>query len=259
MMAGMRWAWVTGCVAAWFAGPAAADLVGVRAGGGLWNYDPQGSIELDGNAADLEEDLGLESEMDTTYWIDFDTPPLIPGIQARFNRLKVTGATGVGDTFDFGGTSFTAGTTVNSAIDLDHYDVTVYYGLPIPFVNLDLGLNAKIFDGTVEVSEETVGREQRDVTGGMPMVYGRARVDVPQTNFFATGEGMGFAFDTNRIWDYEIKAGYEIKLGFIANATLGASVGYRNMGLLLEDIGPVRTDVEVDGVTAGVYLGVGIF
>ena len=136
---------------------------------------------------------------------------------------------------------------VQSSLDLEQLDITLYYELLDNWVNLDAGITARDLDGELLVQEiGGTAASRTEVDGVIPMGYLAARFDLPLTGVSVGAEGKVISFDGDSIYDVNAYGQFEI-----AVVTLRA--GYREMSIDYEDSDD-KLDVEIGGpfISAGV-------
>lgn len=225
---------------------AAADtILGVYAGAGQWQAD------YSGNAGDPSiniKTLGLNESDNNFYYIALEHPaPIIPNIKLQKVDISSQQTATIDQTFTIDGTTFTAGTEVESDFDLSHIDMVLYYEILDNWLNLDLGLNVRKFDGYV-TAENEFESESVDLDETIPMLYAKAQFNLPFSGFSAGVEGSGISYDGNRLTDYTARVHYM----FDSVLDLGVEVGYRTMSLKIDE--DVTADVELKGPYAAVLF-----
>lgn len=229
---------------------AAADtILGVYAGAGQW----QG--EYSGNAGDPSIDvktLGMDEEDNNYFYIALEHPvPIIPNIKLQKMDISSQQTAIINQSFTIDGTTFVAGAEVASDFDLSHTDIVLYYELLDNWVNLDLGLNIRKFDGYVTAEGNFGGditRESVDLDEAIPMIYAKAQFDLPLTGFSVGLEGNAISYDGNRLTDYSAKVQYM----FDSVLDLGLEIGYREMSLDIDE--DVTADVQLKGPYAALLF-----
>ena len=229
---------------------AAADtILGVYAGAGQW----QG--EYSGNAGDPSIDvksLGMDEEDNNYYYIALEHPvPIIPNIKLQKMDITSEQTATIYQSFTIDGTTFIVdpinGTEVASDFDLSHMDIVLYYELLDNWVNLDVGLNIRKFDGHVTaVSEFTA--ESVELDEAIPMIYAKAQFDLPLTGFSVGLEGNAINYEDNRLTDYSAKLQYM----FDSALDIGLEVGYREMSLEVDE--DVTADIQLKGPYAALLF-----
>ncbi len=224
-----------------------ADAVGVRASAGLWSYDVSGVVRDDPSAAnnvDLKADLGINEDEVFNGFVYIEHPvPLLPNVRLGTTDLKLAG-TGTTDGFTWNGTPVPAG-TATSNVDLSHTEIGLYYEIIDVGFDLDLGVNVKLFDGTVTMtSGGTTATSSFDET--IPMLY--ASVGVPLIAGFAIGGDFSYvSYDGDKFQDYFLN------VRWVSDFLLGVEVGYRSFTIDYED-GDEFADAKIDGPYVNVRL-----
>lgn len=225
---------------------AAADsILGVYAGAGQWQADYSGDA---GDPSINVNELGLSEEDNNFYYIALEHPvPIIPNIKLQKMDISSEQTAVINQTFTIDGTTFTAGTEVATDFDLSHMDIVLYYELLDNWVNLDVGLNIRKFDGHV-IAVSEFESESVDLDEAIPMVYAKAQFDLPLTGFSMGLEGNVISYDDNRLTDYSAKLHYM----FDSVLDLGLEIGYREMSLEVDD--DVEADIQLKGPYAALLF-----
>ena len=232
----------------------ADTLLGLYLGADYWATQTSGGL---GSSPDLQN-FDFEDKEFGSFYIALEHPiPLIPNAKLKYNDLKLDGSAAISESFKFGDNVYKVNSTLTGDGDLSHIDYVLYYEIfDNDLVSIDLGLSAKQFDGYVAVQGDvqTLGsaEETIDMNGFVPLAYGAVQFGLPFTGLSAFAEGSFLAFDDSKIQDYQIGVAWE----FIDNMAVDVAlkVGYRAMLLELDDIDDIYTDVEVDGVFAGLQV-----
>jgi len=226
-------------------------IFGVYAGGGVWSTDVDGDFTFVGvggnDEIDLSEDLDLEGESNTVLYVAVEHPlPFIPNIKLQRSEMTSDSTTTLTESIDFDDVTFPVNEVVNSTIDLSHTDATLYYELLDNWVSLDVGLTIRLFDGEIDISSESDPNltDTLDIDAPIPMLYGKARVDLPFSGFSVAAEINTLKY----VSDLTIKAAYESPYRF------GVEAGYRTFSLSLDDIDDLDTSLDFDGVYMGLTL-----
>ena len=159
--------------------------------------------------------------------------------------------------FQFEDTVFQIGTTASTVADFTHNDLILYYEIfDNDLISIDLGINAKQFDGTILVKgvEQTTGEVSvsTDFSGYVPMAYAAAQVGLPFTGLSIFAEGSLLSIGDSKIQDYQVGVAWE----FIDNMAVDVAVkvGYRSLVVELDDLDNLYTDFEVTGPFAGIQF-----
>ena len=238
---------------------AQADTIfGVYAGAARWTQEYSGTFGSNPSDSDevciggcnfnidIENDLGLDEEDGDTLWIAIEHPvPLLPNIKLERNELKTSGQNtlALGQGFTYGDETF-ANTTVSTDFDLSHNDYVLYYEVLDNWVNLDIGIDIKQFDGKVAVTDvnNTARTVEEKLDAPIPMLYLAARFDLPLTGLSFGAQGAGISAAGATLKDIRFNIAYEFAFG------LGIEAGQRNMTIEIdEDEEDVFGDLEFKG------------
>ena len=209
-----------------------ADALGLYAGVGVWQADADNRIDVDALSAD---DIKLGDDNSNFAYIALEHPiPLIPNV--RLQQVDI----------DLNGNGAAA-----LDIDMTHQDAILYYEFLDNWVNLDLGLSARRYDGSATAIASGT-RLKLNVDGVVPMIYGKAQFDLPFTGWSVGADVNATDFSGDRIADLSVKVAYESDL--IPLFGLGAEIGYRHMSMELDDLDDFGSDLTVEGPYAAVTL-----
>jgi len=234
---------------------AQADLlftVGAKANS--WTAKPSGELD-DGVSADGENDgLGLDSNSGTNVTLFFEHPvPVVPNVRLRQTSLEMDGSGFL--TTDFNGIRYAE--QVDSDLDLSHTDATLYWGLPlpVPYVDINLGLTARMFGGEAIVEGQTTGRrEEVELDFTLPMGFVEAQVGTP-FGIYAAAEINAIGYDGNSLTDTVLTLGYDLPVPVV---DLGLEVGHRALSMKTnKDTTDIETDFDVSGIFYGASFAVG--
>lgn len=228
-----------------------ADFLGVYAGAEKWNFDLDGSLSSLGSDIDINRDLGLKDDSANVYYVAFEHPiPFLPNLMLQKTSLEGNSTGTATQDFSFQSGNYVTGQSLLTNYDLSHTDYTLYYEILDNWVNLDLGLSARDFDGFVDVrpnSTTVPGVNTRvDISGTVPMLYGKAQFDLPFTGLSAGGKVNLGQFNDDKISDIKAYVAYEGESGF------GVEAGYRIFELEFDDFDQLNSDLTLDGFYAAI-------
>jgi len=224
---------------------AQADFVGLNIGAKHWTPDVSGSFSsaTDGKIS-LNSDLGYDDEKSTSLHISFEHPvPLLPNIKYQGYDLNSSSSANV-SSITFDGRPYSG--QINSTLDLSHNDIVLYYELLDNWINIDLGVDLKMFDGKVSINDNT-NTSTIDVEETIPMLYLAARFDLPLTGLYIGANIQQLSIGDNSAEDSTLMIGYETKIG------LGIEGGIKTFTLDLEDADDLNTNLEYDGIFLNGY------
>jgi outer membrane protein len=220
-----------------------ADVIGGEVNLGYYNHTLSGTAQNGEDIVDVEDDLKLESEDDIMLRAYIEHPiPALPNIRLGYRTFNHEGSGAVSKRFTWGDlTIFEVGDNIDTNLDLDIYDATLYYEILDNWLNLDLGLNVKYLNGSIDVSS-TRSRVDTDIDLPIPMLYGKARFDVPTTDLSFQVEGDFITYDDNTLYDLEAGIRYTLKFG------VGFEVGYKTFKIKIDDLEDISMDADFNGV-----------
>ncbi|BED88046.1 MULTISPECIES: TIGR04219 family outer membrane beta-barrel protein [unclassified Pseudoalteromonas] len=234
----------------------ADTLLGLYVGVDGWQSDNDGQFSYKDNAP---QDFNFEDETFISYYAALEHPvPLVPNLKLKYTELELNGSATLTDTFSFNGSDYVVGTTANTLSDLTHIDYILYYEIfDNDLISIDLGLNAKQFDGDIVVTGTTQQggtnfSETVDFSGFVPLAYGRAEAGLPFTGLSVFFEGSFLAIDDSKVQDYQVGVAWEL----IDNLAVDVAVkaGYRSMTLELDDVDDINSDIDASGPFAGIQV-----
>jgi outer membrane protein len=230
---------------------------GLEVAVGGWQQDPSGTLGYevldDGDLLDFEQDLNYEEETRFAARVIIDMPLILPNIYLMATPMEFS-ATGQKDGgFKFGDITFDPG-PFHSETVLDHLDVGLFYGIPFletasfEKLNIDLGINVRIFDYDLSVHQESTGLDESE-SGVLPvpMVFLAVQFSPIEELSFQV-EGRGVSYSGNDL--YSIIGRLKVNIF----GPLFAAGGYRYEKLELDE-----EDVLVDVEFSGPFLEVGFF
>lgn len=226
---------------------ASADTVlGVYVGAGVWQADLSGDIGVDSISF---SDLGAGEEDANYFYVALEHPvPVIPNIRLQKMDLSYSQTGVISQSFQLDDQTFTASDTIFSDIDLSHTDITLYYELLDNWVSLDLGLTARVFDGSIfaqSVASPAIA-ERVDLEATLPMLYLKTQFDLPFSGFYITAGGNAIGYDGHSLTDLSAGVGYQsdgLALDF------GVEIGLRQFSIELDDLDDeLNTNVDIDGM-----------
>jgi len=171
---------------------------------------------------------------------------LFPKIKYQYLDLDSSGSNTLSNDIIFDSLSLTSGNLDASNYDLSHDDIVLYYEILDNWVNLDIGLDIKVFDGEV-ILTDVAFTETVLIDETIPLLYLSARFDLPFSGFYIGADIMGASIDDNSLEDTSIMLGYESDSG------LGFEGGYKKFSLELNDVTDVNADLEYDGIYLNGY------
>lgn len=229
-----------------------ADIAGFEVGGYQWKPDYDGTLvstegTVIGSNIDLQSDLGFSDESHNIIWASLEHPvPMLPNFKIVSSDLDVSAFNTLTRDIVFAGETYSVSDDVTTVIDMSNTEYTFYWEILDNWVNLDLGLTLRSYDGEIALSTPTTGsnlNEQEELDFTIPLFYAKGRFDLPFTGFFVDASANIISYDDDSISDLMVGLGYESEIGF------GASLGYRTFDLDIEE-----DDIVLDAKFDGTYI-----
>ncbi len=230
---------------------ASADFIGLKLGASNWAPELTGTFSSGTNTTiDLVGELGLDDPTSSSLQLIFEHPiPILPNIKYQNFELESVGSSNIplADALSFEGESYSG--TVTSTFDLTHDDIVLYYEILDNWINLDIGIDLKRFDGEIGLSDNSGANPTSVlVDETIPLLYLSARFDLPFSGFY-----IGADINSISIGDSSAEDS-TIKLGYISESGLGIEGGFKKFSLKLDDANNLDTDLEYDGVYLNGYI-----
>ncbi len=230
-----------------------ADIAGVRISGGVFDYEVSGTIRDAATAGDnvlnLKTDLNIADDSESQAYIYIEHPiPVLPNIRLGSTSMKLAGTGTITRSFTYGGTPYSGSETLTTDLDLSHTEVGFYWEIIDIGIDLDIGLNFKIFDTTASITGSSSGAASTTIDGTIPMLYGALTIPLP-AGFSIAGDISTVSYDGSSITDYLIRLRYE------TDFALGIEAGVRNFTIDYEDTtDQTYADIEVSGPYLSLHL-----
>jgi len=242
-----------------------ADTIGGEISLGVYSHSPSGSASYTlpymplNESIDLENDLGWSDTQDVILKAYFELPlPFVPNIKLAYNNFSQSGE-GTVTSFSWGGIIGLDG-IVDTSLDLQMYDLTAYYELLDNVVEIDAGLTLRYLSGDMSVTPtadfnypgllpdfSVSAPQSTDIDMWIPLLYGKARFNVPNTDISLQFEANGLTYQDTTFYDYELSARYTFSMG------LGLEAGYKSMHIDSEDLADgLVVDVDSSGPYAAI-------
>jgi len=239
-----------------------ADTIGGEISLGVYSHTPSGSASYSEPLTGIGTDADLE---DTLYWSDAEDImfkayfehflPFIPNVKIAFSNLSHDGQGEVTD-FIWGGIEIPLQGDIATSLDLRMYDLTLYYELLDNWVEIDAGVTLRYLDGSITVNtlaafsslSTTVTSEVTNFDLFIPMLYGKTRFNIPNTDISLQLEANAIGYGDTTFYDYELSARYTLAMG------LGLEGGYKSIHLDSdEDLSDgLKADMDFSGLYASV-------
>lgn len=217
-----------------------ADVLGFSAGLSGWYAQSSGTLQSGGDPIDLESNLNFSDEALLMVYASLEHPiPILPNGKFQYFSADQVSYGNINTSFQ--GVNFNGDVQTN--LDLSNYDFILYYEVLDNYVSLDVGLNAKVFDGVLAMRQQNDANKvvNEDISEIIPMLYGNAEFTIPFLQSLSVGlEGSGMSMGDNTVMDISAKMKFRIVF-------LGMELGYRQLSAQLEDVEGIDVDVDMTG------------
>ncbi|MCX6053048.1 MAG: TIGR04219 family outer membrane beta-barrel protein [Campylobacterales bacterium] len=235
------------------ASTANADFTRVEMGAGAWTQNSSGNLTYTSNGG-TGNDKSLEKDNTSAYaWLLVKHPiPILPNLKLEYASIKNSGsATGSFKEFSVAGAA-------NTTLDMKQFDIIPYYNIldNTAWTTLDIGLDAKVANvsydatGNITINGVVNNSYSKSITLPIPLLYVRARVQVPATNIGFEADAKYIAYSSSSM--YDVKAKVDYTLGFIPVLKPAIELGYRVQKIKIDE---KATDATMDLTFAGAYAG----
>jgi outer membrane protein len=231
-------------------GSAEAEFIGLNLGIHPAKVPFANNFTNSSSSIDLVDDLNVDDPQQSSMVLILEHPiSLLPNLRYQGFNLDSSDRSSTDPGINFNGGALSAGNDASSSFDLNHDDIVLYYQLLNRWVNIDMGLDLKRFDGRISSSGLTTGNVEVDET--IPLLHLSARVPLPINGLY-----LGADINSNII-DLGISASSAqdstIKLGYESGTGLGIEGGIKSFSLQLNDTNNLNTDLEYDGLFLNGY------
>jgi outer membrane protein len=229
-------------------GTAEADFVGLNIGvhtsqsANVFNRSSSSSF-------DLVDDLNIDNTAQTSMVLILEHPiSALPNVRYQGYNLDSSESSGVSS--QNSGSTAIAGMSTTTSFDLNHEDIVLYYQLLNNWVDLDMGVDLKRFDG--QVSQVGTSGSSIDVDETIPLLYLSARVALPVSGLYVganiNANVIDLGLSQSTAQDSTIMLGYESGTG------LGFEGGIKSFSVELNDSDSLNTNLEYDGLFLNGYF-----
>ena len=227
----------------------------VAAGGWAQNLDGELSYKsaLVDDSIDFDRDGGYGDEDRFFGRLNIDLP-ILPNVYFMGTQMEFEGDGTKSAPFSFGGTTFSE--TFYSKAKFDHYDLALYYGVPLTGVaslgtiGIDIGINVRQLKVDMVVRDKTLPTLTKSVDETLYIPMGFLAVQFKPTDKLSLeGELRGIAYSENHYYDLIARLKYRF-----AGPAFGA-VGWRYEELAIDEK-DIIANINVSGpfVEAGLQF-----
>lgn len=229
----------------------ALAFLGADIGVGYWQQTPSGTLSYQAlsplDEIDLKDDLHFDKKSRPFVRARVELPLILPNIYVMATPMSFEGSGNISRTsIHYGGQTFSGSAPFSSKLKLDHYDLALFYPVPLlktatlGKLNVDLGLNIRniAFEGTI--SQPTVNlTASKSLTLYVPMVYAGIQVK-PIDLVSVEVEARYIAYGSNHYSDFIGR----LRVNPVPLVFIGA--GYRSESVKI-DASDVLADIKFSG------------
>jgi outer membrane protein len=200
---------------------------------------------------DLVDDLNVNNPAQTSMVLILEHPiSVLPNIRYQGYNLYSSERSDVNMEANNSGSEAIAGKTTTTGFDLNHEDIVLYYQLLNNWVDLDMGVDLKRFDG--QVSQAGTTGSSIDVDETIPLLHLSARIELPVNGLYVganiNANVIDLGLSQSSAQDSTILLGYESGTG------LGIEGGIKSFSVELNDSDSLNTNLEYDGLFLNGYF-----
>ncbi|MED5388365.1 MAG: TIGR04219 family outer membrane beta-barrel protein [Pseudomonadota bacterium] len=219
----------------------AAPLISVYGGGYSWDSELEGTIASGDDQIDMQDDLGFDESDQTVFYLGVEhAVPLLPNVRVRSLDLSDNATNRLERTFVFNGQVFVGNTEVETDLDLDILDGTLYYTPLDNAVKVNLGITVRKIEGSISL-DSLLASTTQDFDETLPMLHASGRVSLPIPGVYVGGEVDTISYDGNTLRDLTARVGWR------SDFLLGVELGYKHMDLELDDVSDLDADLDMGG------------
>jgi outer membrane protein len=231
-------------------GTAEAEFVGLNIGANPGTAAYSDRFGTNSSSIDLVDDLDADNPTQSSMVLILEHPiTVLPNIRYQGFNLDSSDNSALNSDIGLNSGTLNAAGKGNSAFDLDHEDIVLYYQLLNNWVDLDMGVDLKRFDG--QISQIGHGGSV-SVDETIPLLYLSARINLPVNGLYLgasiNSDVVDLGISESTAHDSTLLLGYESGTG------LGIEGGIKSFSLELNDANSLNTDFEYDGLFLNGYI-----
>jgi len=218
-----------------------ADTIGGEASIGFSSHTLEGSAKYNTlNNVDIVDTFNLSDNQDIFLKAYIEHPfPLFPNIKLGYTSFSYDSSSFV-SSFSWGDIRNFTG-KIDNSLSLTYTDATLYYELLDNWTEIDTGFTFRYIKGDMHVIS-SINDDAISYTTLIPMLYGKARFNIPSTDISFQAELNLVSFSGLTTYDYELSARYSFAMG------LGIEAGYKTFHLDSNDlVDGLETNIDISG------------
>jgi outer membrane protein len=218
-----------------------ADTIGGEASIGFTSHSIEGSSSYNTlGAVDVVDTLGFSSTQDIFLSASIEHPlPLFPNVKLGYTSFSYD-ARSLVSSFSWGDIRNFTG-KIDNSLSFSYTDATLYYELLDNWTEIDAGFTFRYLKGDMRIAS-TRSSDAVSYTSLVPMLYGKARFNIPSTDISFQAEMNLMGLSGMTAYDYALSARYSFSMG------LGIEAGYKTFHLDSNDlVDGLKTDIDISG------------
>ena len=175
--------------------------------------------------------------------------PALPNLRYQSYNLDSSDNTTINPRLNFSGSQSATVNNTGSSYDLAHDDIVLYYQLLNKWIDLDMGVDLKRFDGQVS---QAGADNNVEINETIPLLHLSARVALPINGLY-----LGAGINTHIIDVGLSKSSAQdstLMMGYDTGTGLGIAGGFKSFSLELNDSAAANTNLEYDGLFLNGYF-----
>lgn len=265
----------------------AEELLGVRISAAYWGANTQGRFQSeDLNASDPPVsatrvsvfEAGIDDDNHLFYAFELRHKiPLIPRFVYEQSAVSSHGQFTNSRDINYVDTTFVAGSLINSETDVSYSDISLYYSLLDNWINFDVGLSSRRFDGNIALTDVSPAADSGGDTGGdtggadggtggdagdgaegttastpvtanidssKTLVFSRLGFELPETNITFNHYQKYYNSGEEHFSDREITIGFTNDNSLVSSRV---ELGYKKTKIISENTDQLSTNIKVGG------------
>ena len=218
-----------------------SDTIGGEASIGFSYHSITGSSRYNTiGSIDLADTLDFSSSQDIFLKAYIEHPfPLFPNVKLGYTSFSYD-ASSLVSSFSWGDIRNFTG-KIDNSLSLSYTDATLYYELLDNWTEIDAGFTFRYLKGDMSI-DSTFKSDAVSYTSLVPMLYGKARFNIPATDLSFQAEVNLMSLSGITAYDYELSARYSFAMG------LGIEAGYKTFHLDSDNlVDGLNTDIDISG------------
>jgi len=217
----------------------------------VWNHDPKGIIQYEGDEISINDDLSLGNRNDYSLWFKFDHPaPIIPCLKVEYTPIQIEDESSSLQSVKFANEDIQ--NVYSSKLEFDTFDINLYFHLPIiklislKALDITYGLNLRFLNGQALISglntSNVLTEAVHSFSSPMPMIqFGVSLTPIDAISLITDFRATNYS---GHHW-YDVVTKLHLSAPGIKYVFLG--VGYRYQDIKLDGFKDITADQTMQG------------